>query len=583
MYTAHFNLRRKPFQISSDASFMWLGEKHKEALATLRYGILDNKGFLLLTGDVGTGKTTLINTLIASLSHDVIYASVPDPSLEKMDFFNYIGAAFGLEYEFTSKGKFLASFSSFLHRAYEHNRKVLLIIDESQLMTQELLEETRLLSNIVTQDSNPLLNIFFVGQYEFNELIRRPENRAIAQRLTLNYYIEPLSAEETGDYIRHRLKIAGTTQTIFEPSCINDIFAFSQGYPRKINVICDHCMMSAYAEEKLIINKAMVKESAADLQLPEYRRSQEDGVPLTAGQSDKLVPVEPEKEEKVAAWGGWRRPAFALFLLILVMFSCGFLYLAYTNTTYQEALGYVQEFSAKVGVTSPVALDKSNEPDSESGQGNGETRSVTGTSSVDTRQPDAGTPVADSGKSDSNHLFVDSGVQIELPNSGSFTPVSKDNKDKSAQFQTQSSAISQTASATLTIKNSEKTGGTNVDGAPPPLPKEPLVIRFKHDSNLFSVIDIERMKEFARIVKVFYPEAQVEISGYTDSTGNQTYNKKLSNFRANMVKSFLMGQNLAPEQLKAQGFGNLNPIASNDTKNGRELNRRVEIKALIKN
>jgi len=175
---------------------MWLGENHKEALATLRYGILDNKGFLLLTGDVGTGKTTLINTLIGSLSKDVIYASVPDPSLDKMDFFNYIAAAFGLGGDFATKGKFLSSFTSFLHKAYENNKKVLLIIDESQLLTQELLEEVRLLSNIVTRDSNPLLNIFFVGQYEFNELLRRPENRAIAQRLTLNYYIEPLTDEK---------------------------------------------------------------------------------------------------------------------------------------------------------------------------------------------------------------------------------------------------------------------------------------------------------------------------------------------------------------------------------------------------
>ncbi len=131
MYTAHYDLKRKPFQISSDSTFMWLGENHKEALATLRYGILDNKGFLLLTGDVGTGKTTLINALIGSLSSDVIYASVPDPNLEKIDFFNYIAAAFGLGREFDSKGKFLASFTSFLHRSYENNKKVLLIIDES--------------------------------------------------------------------------------------------------------------------------------------------------------------------------------------------------------------------------------------------------------------------------------------------------------------------------------------------------------------------------------------------------------------------------------------------------------------------
>jgi type II secretory pathway predicted ATPase ExeA len=274
MYTTYYKLKIKPFQLSSDAGFIWLGEKHKEALATLRYGILDNKGFLLLTGDVGTGKTTLINALIASLSNDVIYASVPDPSLDKLDFFNYIAAAFGISGEFESKGKFLASFSRFLHKAYENKKKVLLIIDESQLMTQNLLEEIRLLSNIVTKDSSPLLNIFLVGQYEFNETIRRPENRAVAQRLTLNYYIEPLTIEETGEYIQHRLRIAGTTEKIFNASAVKAIYNFSEGFPRKINVICDHCLMCGYAENQKIITSSIVKKSAKNLRIPEHRREE---------------------------------------------------------------------------------------------------------------------------------------------------------------------------------------------------------------------------------------------------------------------------------------------------------------------
>jgi len=160
MYTSFYKLHSKPFQISSDPAFMWFGEKHKEALATLKYGILDNKGFLLLTGDVGTGKTSLINSLIQSLSEDIVCASVPDPSLEKMDFLNYIALAFGIDREFTSKGSFLIHFKQFLLEAHENNKKVLLIIDESQLLSQEMLEEIRLLSNIEKTDSK-LINIFF--------------------------------------------------------------------------------------------------------------------------------------------------------------------------------------------------------------------------------------------------------------------------------------------------------------------------------------------------------------------------------------------------------------------------------------
>ena len=228
MYTSYYNLKSKPFQISSDPSFIWLGEKHREALATLKYGVLDNKGFLLLTGDVGTGKTTLINTLIASLENDVIYASVPDPRLETLDFFNYIADSFGITGEFETKGKFLIKFSKFLHEAYELNKKVLLIIDESQLLTHDTLEEIRLLSNIVIPNSQ-LLNIFFIGQNEFHEIITRPENRAVAQRLTLNYYIQPLSLEETGIYIQHRLEVAGTTEELFDVSAIREIHSYSGG------------------------------------------------------------------------------------------------------------------------------------------------------------------------------------------------------------------------------------------------------------------------------------------------------------------------------------------------------------------
>ena len=162
MYLSHYQLDRKPFQISTDPNFLWLGDKHKEALAVLRYGLMDNKGFLLLTGDVGTGKTTLINALVNTLGEEIIVATLLDPGMDKDDFFSYIGRAFQLEQAFSSKGEFIHSFSDFLNRAHDERKKVLLIIDESQRLSQELLEEIRLLSNIEKQ-STKLINIFFVG------------------------------------------------------------------------------------------------------------------------------------------------------------------------------------------------------------------------------------------------------------------------------------------------------------------------------------------------------------------------------------------------------------------------------------
>ena len=177
--------------------------------------MLDNKGFLLLTGDVGTGKTTLINALIQSLSDDIVCTTVPDPSLSKLDFFNYIASSFGINREFASKGSFLVGFRKFLINTSEANKKVLLIIDEAQLLTQELLEEIRLLSNIEKTNAK-LINIFFVGQNEFNEILNRDQNRAVRQRLTLNYNIDPLTPDETEKYINYRLKVAGAVRHIFE-------------------------------------------------------------------------------------------------------------------------------------------------------------------------------------------------------------------------------------------------------------------------------------------------------------------------------------------------------------------------------
>ena len=611
MYTAHYGLRIKPFQISSDVAFMWLGEKHKEALATLRYGILDNKGFLLLTGDVGTGKTTLINTLIGSLDEDVIYASVPDPSLDKLDFFNYISAAFGNEDDFDSKGKFLSGFSRFLNEAYENNKKVLLIIDECQLLTQELLEEIRLLSNIVTKDSNPLLNIFLVGQYEFNALIRRPENRAIAQRITLNYYIDPLTVAETGEYIRHRLKIAGTTEEIFNKAAVRAIYAFSEGFPRRINIICDHCMMSGYADDKKTITGSMVKDSANELQIPEHRRGEHHDVDIpaqpadisTSGiseqSSDQLdQPGQPSRLAQVFPVGNTMKVPFfrsigGVFSIFLALIFFCFLFLYYTDTTYKEATAYLTSIQDKMGSSTletsgntvqPELQGKKVLPDNKDGlkslsAPDSPLPVKTAITAEKKKQTVSATVTLSEKSKEENHSarLGKEDTEPVIPELTKTLPPEVEEENVEAvvveQVNVQPVILAESMEKDSSDKYLEK---PNL-----PLPKEALVIRFKHDSNLFSVADIERMKEFARVLKL-HPGATVNISGYTDSTGDAVYNRRLSDFRAAMVKSFLMGQDLPPEQLRAQGFGNKNPVDRNDTEQGRMMNRRVEISAIVK-
>jgi len=245
MYRSYYRLAKKPFQLTTDPKFLWLGEKHKEALATLKYGVIDQKGFLLVTGDVGTGKTTLINALLENIEEDTLVANITDPALNLIEFFNFVALSFNIPKKFDSKIDFIVYFSRFLKKVYSENRNVLLIIDEVHSLSKEVLEHIRLLSNIELPEEK-LINIFFVGQNEIHQTLALPECRALRQRISLIYQIEPLSENETLAYIKHRLKVAGTEKNIFTQNAVQEIYHFSKGYPRLINTICDHALLTGY-------------------------------------------------------------------------------------------------------------------------------------------------------------------------------------------------------------------------------------------------------------------------------------------------------------------------------------------------
>jgi len=264
MYLDHYHLKAKPFDLSPGPRFLWLGEKHKEALATLNYGIMDDLGFLLLTGDVGVGKTALIHRLTESLDSSTIVAHITDPGLGTIDFFKLLAVEFNIPTEFYSKAPFLIELEKFLYAAYSDNKKVLLIVDEAQRLNNKLLDQIRVLSNIELSDRK-LINIFFVGQPEFKTMLMANSNRAIRQRIAINYHINPLTESETGQYIHHRLKVAGATRKIFKPNAIREIFRFSGGAPRAINVICDHALLTGYASGLKSIDSDVIKECENEL------------------------------------------------------------------------------------------------------------------------------------------------------------------------------------------------------------------------------------------------------------------------------------------------------------------------------
>ena len=576
MYTTFYNLTRKPFQISSDPSFMWFGEKHREALATLKYGILDNKGFLLLTGDVGTGKTTLINTLIQSLSDDVICTSVPDPGLEKLDFFNYIAAAFGMDHEFTTKGTFLAHFRRFLLQANENNKKVLLIIDEAQLLTQEMLEEIRLLSNIEKTDAK-LINIFFIGQNEFNEILNREQNRAVRQRLTLNYNIDPLTPDETGEYIRHRLSVAGATEPVFDESAIQEVFMYSGGFPRRINVICDHSLLSGYVSEQKMITDAIVKECAKELKIPSYIRNRD--INGFADYQDRPLPAAGQPDHRPRPVKASRKKVSffltGLVCLMIVFFAWFFMFpnnYADSMAGMGYKIGEVKDRFLQIIPEPYGSFLKQKDPLKEDRRTDEKKEAATKKTTIGAKKNDPDpiivVPVSQEKirPIQEESLKEDEVRHLILPQNDVVSKRVEEKKGETPQ-------PLETVKEELLLE--DPLPKKNILA----LPKEKVVIRFKYNTNDFTQEGFLKLGSFADIFST-HPESKILISGYTDSAGYEKYNRKLSEFRANIVRSFLLGRGIRADQIKILGLGSQDPIESNETAWGRMMNRRVEIKII---
>ena len=335
MYLSQYGLKEKPFQISTDPRFLWLGEKHREALATLKYGILHSDGYVLVTGDIGTGKTTLANALIDSLSHQTVYARVADPGVEVLDFFRFIAYAYGIDKDFDGKGSFVEQFNSFLRNSFSEGKKVVLIIDEAQRLSPELLEELRHLSNI-EENGTRILHLVFVGQNELNDILLEGANRALRQRIAVNYDIAPLTEDETRDYISHRLKVAGSEKNIFCSDAIHEIFLFADGIPRLINIICDLALLSGYLVEAETIEAQIIKECAEQLRLPGEKT--ESGQQKRESLPERGLENEEDFEEKIERTvdSEVRRKPLRNRMVAVVLFSLVIAVLGYVYFSHEK-------------------------------------------------------------------------------------------------------------------------------------------------------------------------------------------------------------------------------------------------------
>jgi type II secretory pathway predicted ATPase ExeA len=264
MYTSFYKLTEMPFTLGTDPRFLWLGDKHREALAHLNYGLVEADGYVVLTGDVGVGKTTLVNALLESVDESILTVNLSHPTLSITEFFHFLAKAWDGPRDLANKAEFLFFFEDSLKKTHSEGKRVLLIIDEAHRLSEELLEEIRLLSNIEHHGIR-LITIFFVGQNELKDILLHPQFRALRQRITLFYDIKPLSSSETATYIKHRLQIAGGDGDIFTAEAATAVHEFSKGYPRLINTLCGRSMLTGYINEKRKIDAAIVRECSKEL------------------------------------------------------------------------------------------------------------------------------------------------------------------------------------------------------------------------------------------------------------------------------------------------------------------------------
>lgn len=267
MYTDFYGLKEKPFNLTSSPRLLYLGETHKEALSLLTYGVVERKGFILLTGEIGTGKTTMVRALLANLDDHVEYVYLPNPLLSPEDFLSYLASCvFKRKVHFKSKAEFLVEFENFLTENLRQQRNFILIIDEAQKLSFNLMEEIRLLSNMETTHEK-LVNIFLVGQPELNEKLSQSRSRALLQRISVRHHIRPLGLEETREYIGAQLKMAGAVDgsKIFPKKVTKTIYKYSQGYPRMINILADNALLLGYSRGERNITSAIIKDCHLDM------------------------------------------------------------------------------------------------------------------------------------------------------------------------------------------------------------------------------------------------------------------------------------------------------------------------------
>lgn len=633
MYTSFYKLQLKPFALNPDPRFLWLGEGHQEALSTLRYGALENKGFLMLTGDAGTGKTIIVNELTRSFDENTIWATISDHSLGRLEFYNTIASGFKLERQFSSKVQFLIQFSHFLHQSDDEGKRVVLIVDDCHKLSQDMLEELRLLSNIEKSDAK-LINIFFVGQSSFSEMLVQPKNRAVRQRLNLKAELKALSEDETAEYVRHRLQVAGSIAPIFTREALEKIYQYSGGIPRKINILGENALNVGAAQGAAEVDAKIVEMCVVRLNRPEGVMEGEAGsADETDGPGSVAIPIVGDSRPPVFGYNlenekrhGWLK--YGAVALVVAMVG-GFLSVKYRqddsavplappvltkeqppeqknvaqeqlpeqkvpmtvaeatvseNTNVVTTKGMTpQEIKAAIIEHAYATADKSSEPQETGRLGEVAAESETLERPVVTAPANDGVPrpvpaeiaaVAEEIEREIQQREEKQVVAAQNPAGVVVAAVEEEESQPQQQLDvvaTETDTAEQRADETATVPDL-----VEVVPALPPFEPRKYVLPLQANSTKMTQDGYRVFNDFVKKLKD-YPRATMMVKGFVSAKTNSPENIKLSQERARGVYELLLSQGIDEERVELKGMGNQEPVASNDTSEGRRKNRRVEI------